>query len=233
MTIEWTGLGPDLLLHLDRDAAEPLRTQLERELRDAIRGGRLRTGVRLPASRALAAQLGVSRGVVTDAYEQLSAEGWLAARRGAGTVVAAAPAAEPPPTPPSPPPTAGAAIERVQERWQEAILPEIGRQSPPLFALLASARPVALEDDAVTIAFPRTKLFDKAGAEKPANAAVIAAVVGQAVGRELSARIVFDEAEEQPAAAAKDDEPPPDVSEDELFARIKETFDAHEVKETR
>ena len=51
--------------------------------------GRLRTGVRLPASRALAAQLGVSRGVVTDAYEQLSAEGWLAARRGAGTVVAA------------------------------------------------------------------------------------------------------------------------------------------------
>ena len=46
--------------------------------------GRLRTGVRLPASRALAAQLGVSRGVVTDAYEQLTAEGWLAARRGAG-----------------------------------------------------------------------------------------------------------------------------------------------------
>ena len=47
--------------------------------------------MRLPASRALAAQLGVSRGVVTDAYEQLTAEGWLAARRGAGTVVAAAP----------------------------------------------------------------------------------------------------------------------------------------------
>ena len=56
--------------------------------------------MRLPASRALAAQLGVSRGVVTDAYEQLTAEGWLAARRGAGTVVAAAPAAEPAPVEP-------------------------------------------------------------------------------------------------------------------------------------
>jgi GntR family transcriptional regulator/MocR family aminotransferase len=85
-----------LLVALDRDAAEPLRRQLAGELRDAIRAGRLRTGVRLPASRALAAQLGVSRGVVTDAYEQLSAEGWLAARRGAGTVVAAAPASDPP-----------------------------------------------------------------------------------------------------------------------------------------
>ena len=87
----------DLLVALDPDAGEPLRRQLAGELRDAIRAGRLRTGVRLPASRALAAQLGVSRGVVTDAYEQLTAEGWLAARRGAGTVVAAAPAAEPAP----------------------------------------------------------------------------------------------------------------------------------------
>ena len=91
---------PALLVTLDHAAGEPLRRQLAGELREAIRGGRLRTGVRLPASRALAAQLGVSRGVVTDAYEQLTAEGWLAARRGAGTVVAAAPAAEPAPAEP-------------------------------------------------------------------------------------------------------------------------------------
>ena len=81
-----------LLVTLDPERPEPLRRQLAGELREAIRAGRLRTGVRLPASRALAEQLGVSRGVVTDAYEQLGAEGWLAARRGAGTVVAAAPA---------------------------------------------------------------------------------------------------------------------------------------------
>ena len=86
-----------LLVALDAARGEPLRRQLAGELREAIRAGRLRTGVRLPASRTLAAQLGVSRGVVTDAYEQLTAEGWLAARRGAGTVVAAAPAAEPAP----------------------------------------------------------------------------------------------------------------------------------------
>jgi GntR family transcriptional regulator/MocR family aminotransferase len=91
---------PALLVALDPARPEPLRRQLAGELREAIRAGRLRTGVRLPASRALAAQLGVSRGVVTDAYEQLTAEGWLAARRGAGTVVAAAPAAEPAPAEP-------------------------------------------------------------------------------------------------------------------------------------
>ena len=90
-----TGGDLGLLVALDPAVGEPLRRQLAGELREAIRAGRLRTGVRLPASRALAAQLGVSRGVVTDAYEQLSAEGWLAARRGAGTVVAAGPAGEP------------------------------------------------------------------------------------------------------------------------------------------
>src|SRR5215218_6815452 len=88
---------PGLLVALDPARSEPLRRQLAGELREAIRAGRLRTGVRLPASRALAAQLGVSRGVVTDAYEQLTAEGWLSARRGAGTVVAAGPAAAAPP----------------------------------------------------------------------------------------------------------------------------------------
>jgi GntR family transcriptional regulator/MocR family aminotransferase len=67
----------------------PGREELERELRDGVRAGRLRPGTRLPSSRALAAQLGISRGVVVEAYAQLVAEGWLAARQGAGTTVAA------------------------------------------------------------------------------------------------------------------------------------------------
>jgi GntR family transcriptional regulator/MocR family aminotransferase len=62
---------------------------LERALRDAIRAGRLAAGTRLPSTRALAADLGWSRGTVAGAYEQLVAEGWLTARAGAGTVVAA------------------------------------------------------------------------------------------------------------------------------------------------
>ena len=67
-------------LSLERRPGETLRAGLERTLRDAIRAGALREGVRLPSSRALAQALGVSRGVVTDAYAQLEAQGFLVAR---------------------------------------------------------------------------------------------------------------------------------------------------------
>ena len=64
------------------------RAGLESALREAVRSGRLVPGTRLPASRQLAADLGLSRNTVADAYGQLIAEGWLAARQGAGTYVA-------------------------------------------------------------------------------------------------------------------------------------------------
>jgi GntR family transcriptional regulator/MocR family aminotransferase len=89
MPIEWAGLGPELLLRLDRGVAEPLRLQLERELRDAIRSGRLAAGERLPSSRVLAAELGISRGLVLECYSQLQAEGFLTASSGSATRVAA------------------------------------------------------------------------------------------------------------------------------------------------
>jgi GntR family transcriptional regulator/MocR family aminotransferase len=89
VSIEWTGLGPELLLRLDRKLGEPLRSQLERELREAIRAGRLQPGERLPSSRALAAHLGLSRGLVLDCYRQLQAEGYLTTRGGSATRVAA------------------------------------------------------------------------------------------------------------------------------------------------
>ena len=88
MSIEWAGLGPELLLRLDRTLPEPLGSQLERELREAIRSGRLGTGERLPSSRALAGELGVSRGLVLDCYQQLQAEGYLTTRTGSATRVA-------------------------------------------------------------------------------------------------------------------------------------------------
>ncbi|QHC24160.1 aminotransferase class I/II-fold pyridoxal phosphate-dependent enzyme [Streptomyces sp. GS7] len=74
-------------------AAAPPRQRgrlLQEALRDAVRSGRLATGTRLPSGRALAADLGVSRGLVTEAYEQLTAEGYLRSRRGAGTWVGGA-----------------------------------------------------------------------------------------------------------------------------------------------
>ena len=67
-------------LSLERRAGETLRSALERTLREAILSGALRAGVRLPASRALARDLNVSRGVVSDAYGQLEAEGFLVTR---------------------------------------------------------------------------------------------------------------------------------------------------------
>ncbi|WP_026212686.1 PLP-dependent aminotransferase family protein [Longispora albida] len=73
---------------------------LERALREAIRAGHLPAGLRLPSTRDLAGQLGVARGTVTAAYDQLAAEGYLEARRGSGTRVALAavtPAAAEPP----------------------------------------------------------------------------------------------------------------------------------------
>lgn len=88
MPIEWAGLGPEVLLRVDRSLAEPLGSQLERELRDAIRSGRLAGGERLPSSRAMAAELGISRGLVLECYSQLQAEGFLTARGGSGTRVA-------------------------------------------------------------------------------------------------------------------------------------------------
>ncbi|GAA4468026.1 PLP-dependent aminotransferase family protein [Phytohabitans houttuyneae] len=92
-------MGPEVLLRLDRDGPEPLRAQLEGGLREAIRAGRLRAGERLPSSRELARQLGVSRGLVQDCYGQLYAEGYLTARVGSATRVAATAPARPAPAP--------------------------------------------------------------------------------------------------------------------------------------
>jgi GntR family transcriptional regulator/MocR family aminotransferase len=78
-------------LHLDlaRAPGSSLRARVENALRDGIRAGVLAPATRLPSSRVLCVALGVSRGVVVDAYAQLVAEGYLDARRGAGTTVAA------------------------------------------------------------------------------------------------------------------------------------------------
>jgi len=82
--------GPELLVELDRTGELPLHEQLESSLRENIRRGRLPAGTRLPSTRGLAAELGVSRGVVTEAYSQLSAEGYLETRQGATVRVARA-----------------------------------------------------------------------------------------------------------------------------------------------
>ena len=81
----WANFGLDL--HLDLPASR-VRAGLEAALRDAVRDERLHPGARLPPSRALAADLGIARNSVAEAYGQLVAEGWLTARTGSGTWVA-------------------------------------------------------------------------------------------------------------------------------------------------
>lgn len=90
-------------LTLDRDRHDlPLHRQLYAELRGAILSKRLLPGTRLPATRVLSRELGVSRNTVLEAYEQLLAEGYLNGRAGAGTFVD--PGISVPPTPAARPP---------------------------------------------------------------------------------------------------------------------------------
>ena len=84
-----------VVVGLDRGAGVPLAVQLADALRRAALDGRLRPGDRVPATRVLARELGVSRTVTSAAYDQLVAEGWLGARHGSGTVVTAAPPGPP------------------------------------------------------------------------------------------------------------------------------------------
>jgi GntR family transcriptional regulator/MocR family aminotransferase len=89
-----SGAG-ELLVEVRRDSSVPLHQQLESGIRDRIRQGLLRPDAILPATRALATDLGLSRGVVVEAYQQLVAEGYLVSRVGGYTQVAPAAAGNP------------------------------------------------------------------------------------------------------------------------------------------
>ena len=140
--------GPvGILIEFDRGGDLSLREQLERALRDAIRDGRLRPGALLPSSRGLAAELGVSRGVVTNAYDQRAAEGYLGTRQGAPVRVARGVRAQPPPPPapsllpqfaydltPGLPDLAGFPRDRwlrsARSAWRETALDAVGYGDP-------------------------------------------------------------------------------------------------------
>lgn len=94
MPKDWAGVD----LHLEIDTTGGRRAGLERALRTAIATGRLTPGTALPSTRALSAELGLARGTVSAAYDQLTAEGYLTAVPGSRTRVAetAVPARPPP-----------------------------------------------------------------------------------------------------------------------------------------
>jgi GntR family transcriptional regulator/MocR family aminotransferase len=92
--LDRTSQTTELLVPLARHAERPMGAQIEEHLRQAIRSGALQPGARVPSTRDLARQLGVSRGLVVNAYAQLGAEGYLVVRQGALPRVAAAVAGE-------------------------------------------------------------------------------------------------------------------------------------------
>ncbi|MFC9292629.1 PLP-dependent aminotransferase family protein [Streptomyces sp. NPDC057010] len=104
--------GSDFL-QLDVGQAPPgSRTEwLAGRLRAAIADGTLPVGSRLPASRVLAAELRVSRGLVTEAYQRLAETGQVSGRGRGGTVVVAAP---PPPAAPAPAPSRGGLVDALR-----------------------------------------------------------------------------------------------------------------------
>jgi GntR family transcriptional regulator / MocR family aminotransferase len=90
IALDETSQPLELLLSVSRDGGATLGAQVEDQLRCAIRDGAVKPGARVPSTRDLARQLGVSRRVVVDAYGQLAAEGYLSLRQGARPRVAAA-----------------------------------------------------------------------------------------------------------------------------------------------
>src|ERR1043165_5366382 len=77
------------MIRLDRSSAEPLHQQLYRQIRDELRSGNFnRSSSRLPSSRELAGEVGVSRLTVNLAFSELEAEGYLVFKKASGTFVA-------------------------------------------------------------------------------------------------------------------------------------------------
>ncbi|MEU4224920.1 PLP-dependent aminotransferase family protein [Nonomuraea sp. NPDC026600] len=103
MLNSWSSSQLDL--HIELGATGGRRSGLESALRAAIRQGRLAAGTLLPSTRGLAQELGLSRGTVSAAYDQLVEEGYLTTRPGSGTTVVEVPPCDPVPARPAPAPT--------------------------------------------------------------------------------------------------------------------------------
>jgi DNA polymerase-3 subunit gamma/tau len=129
--------------------------------------------------------------------------------------------AEPAPQAPS--------LERLTERWQEAILPEIQRRSPPMHSLILPARPVSWDEHEVVIGLPASTSFAIKMVDTPQNTGIVTELVAQALG--ATPRVRFVVLGEEAGDAAPAEQPPVEqVSEHELMSRLAEEFDAHEVQ---
>src|SRR5579871_5212062 len=171
----------DLALSLPAKGSRRLRSSLHAQLRAAILDGRLKPGLRLPATRTLAETLDVSRNTAVAAYELLLSEGYLTGRPGAGTYVAALPSPMP--------------ISRARSKGRDARLAPAWRDARPTTPF--SERPAFAYDFRLglpdTQPFPFAlwrRLSGRAMRNLARQSAIYAEAEGRAALREAIARHV-------------------------------------------
>ncbi|MGQ0840846.1 MocR-like pyridoxine biosynthesis transcription factor PdxR [Actinokineospora sp.] len=190
MTESWSTFRE--LLIPESDLARSGRGKaLEAALRTAIREGRLPQGTRLPSTRDLAGQLGLSRGTVTAGYAQLVAEGYLQARHGSGTTVACTPS-----------PVANRSVPAdVVPGWRFDLrpgLPALGAFPRADWQAASRAGLAALSDDELGYPDPaglpalRTELAGYLGRVRAVAAADVLITHGVAESETLIARVLRD-----------------------------------------
>lgn len=178
----------DLVISLDGTGEKTVRVY--RALRAAIVDGRLPVGHRLPATRALAADLGVARNSVATAYERLVAEGYLVSRVGAGTYVAPVRDAPAPRRAPADPlrPRAG---------WTFAPLPTSADVPPPRYDFrtgIPDARLFPFDTwRRLVSAELRLRANDPAGYAEPSGHPELRAAIARYVGYSRSVRVAEDD----------------------------------------
>jgi DNA polymerase-3 subunit gamma/tau len=117
-------------------------------------------------------------------------------------------------------------LEQLQEAWQPHVLPAVEQRSVPTAALLRDARPVALEDDTLTLEFPADASFHRRQAEDERNAGFLRDALYEVTSRRLS--LHFTVGDDGGEASEPDAE---HVSEEDLLAMLKQELDAKEVDE--
>ncbi len=156
-------------VHLTIQGRDDLAAQVYHQLRAAVLDGRLAAGDRVPATRELAAELGVSRGTATAAYDRLLAEGFLETRRGVGTFVSDVAG-----VPQATSRRASAGVVRPTGPWQASGSPppeaspaaydlSVGVPDPGLFPLAVWRRLVAEELRAGRLGASASATYDRPG----------------------------------------------------------------------
>ncbi len=118
-------------------------------------------------------------------------------------------------------------LEQVTEAWDRSILDAVRERSIPVASLLTEATPTTLADDTLTLEFPAGADFHRRQVAEPQNIGLLREALYEVTGRKLT--VVLESREVEEHTAPPDDEP---LSEEGVFALLKETFDAQEVEAT-